>query len=76
MPQVKEGVVISTKMTGCVVVKVNSKVKHPLYKKIITKSKNFKAKDEIGVKIGQKVRIIEIKPVSKEIHFKILEATK
>ena len=59
MPQVKEGVVVSNKMKKTVVVKVNMKVKHPLYKKIIVKSKKFKARDEIGVALGQKVKIAE-----------------
>ena len=73
MPQVKEGVVISNKMKKTVVVKVNMKVKHPLYKKIIVKSKKFKARDEIGVVVGQKVKIAETKPFSKDVHFKVLK---
>lgn len=75
MPQVKEGVVVSNKMKKTVVVKVNMKVKHPLYKKIIVKSKKFKARDEIGVTVGQKVKIAETKPFSKGVHFKILKGT-
>ena len=75
MPQVKEGVVVSAKMKKTVVVKVNMKVKHPLYKKIIVKSKKFKARDEIGVALGQKVKIAETKPFSKGVHFKILKGT-
>ena len=75
MPQIKEGVVVSNKMKKTVVVKVNMKVKHPLYKKIIVKSKKFKARDEIGVALGQKVKIAETKPFSKGVHFKILEGT-
>ena len=75
MPQVKEGVVVSNKMKKTVVVKVNMKVKHPLYKKIIVKSKKFKARDEIGVALGQKVKIVETKPFSKDVHFKILKGT-
>jgi len=75
MPQVKEGVVVSNKMKKTVVVKVNMKVKHPLYKKIIVKSKKFKARDEIGVALGQKVKIAETKPFSKDVHFKVLKGT-
>ena len=75
MPQVKEGVVVSNKMKKTVVVKVNMKVRHPLYKKIIVKSKKFKARDEIGVALGQKVKIVETKPFSKDVHFKILKGT-
>ncbi len=73
MPQVKTGTVISNKMVGTVVVKVASRVKHPLYKKMVTKSKNFKAYDPIGAKIGQKVKIIETRPISGDVHFEVLE---
>lgn len=73
MPQVKVGTVISNKMEKTAVIKVVHKVKHPLYKKQITKNKKFKAHDELGVKVGQKVKIIETRPISGDIHFKVLE---
>lgn len=73
MPQIKEGTVISNKMKNTVVVKVDSTIKHPLYKKLIARSKKIKAHDEIGVKIGQKVKIIESKPISGDVHFKVME---
>ena len=73
MPQIKEGTVISNKMNNTVVVKVNSTIKHPLYKKLIARSKKIKAHDEIGVRIGQKVKIIESKPISGQVHFKVME---
>lgn len=73
MPQVKTGVVVSDKMQKTVVVKVVSRVKHPLYKKIITKVKKFKAHDEIGVKVGQTVKIVETRPIGKDVHFKVAE---
>ena len=73
MPQIKEGTVISNKMKNTVVVKVDNTIKHPLYKKLITRSKKIKAHDEIGVKIGQKVKIIESKPISGDVHFKVVE---
>lgn len=75
MPQIKTGIVVSSKMQKTVVVKVSTKVKHRLYKKLITKTKKFKAHDEIGVKIGQKVKITETKPISKDIHFKVMEVS-
>ena len=73
MPQIKEGTVISNKMKNTVVVKVDNTIKHPLYKKLITRSKKIKAHDEIEVKIGQKVKIIESKPISGQVHFKVME---
>ncbi len=76
MLQVKTGTVVSNKMAKTVVVKVVTKVKHPFYKKVITKSKNFKAHDELGAKLNDKVKIIETKPISKDTHFKVLEVIK
>lgn len=74
--KIKTGIVTSNKMEKTVVVKIVLKVKHPLYKKLITKSKNIKAHDELGVQIGDKVKIIETKPISKTVHFKTTEIVK
>ncbi len=76
MAQIKVGLVESTKMQKTVVVKVKSLVKHPLYKKLIKRSKKIKAHDEIGVNIGDKVKIVETKPISKDVNFKVLEVVK
>ncbi len=73
MQQIKVGIVISDKMNKSAVVKVTYKVKHPFYKKIITRSKNFKAGNEIGAKTGQTVKLSETKPISKSIHYQITE---
>lgn len=69
----KVGVVTSVKMTKTAVVKVQKFLKHPLYKKQIKKTTKFKAHDELGVKVGQKVKIVETKPISKDVHFKVTE---
>lgn len=76
MAQTKIGTVISNKMQKTVIVKVVSKVKHPFYKKIITQTRTFKAHDQLSTQIGQKVKITETKPVSKDVHFKVLEVLK
>ena len=69
------GVVVSDKMNKTVVVKVDRFVKHPKYKKYISISKKYKAHDEKNkFKIGDKVEIREIKPMSKEKHFAVIEA--
>ncbi len=73
MPQVKLGTVVSAKMQKTVVVEVEMRKKHPLYKKIIKRSKKIKAHDELGAKSGQKVKIAETKPFSKNVHFKVVE---
>lgn len=76
MAKILTGTVASTKMQKTVVVKVNTKIKHPLYKKLINRTRKHKAYDEIGVQIGQKVKIVETKPISKTVSFKVLEVVK
>ena len=71
--QTKLGVVSSTKMNKVAVVKVTYKVKHPFYKKIITTSRNFKAQNDLGAQVGQKVKLTETRPISKHVFFKISE---
>ena len=76
MPQIKTGTVVSNKMKNTLVVKVVSQRRHPLYKKLITKTKKFKVHDETDIKVGQKVKIIESKPISKGKHFRVLEVSR
>ena len=66
------GKVVSTKMNKTAVVAVERFISHPLYKKRIKKVKKFKAHDEIGVSIGEKVQISSVRPISKEKYFKIV----
>jgi small subunit ribosomal protein S17 len=62
----KLGEVVSTKMAKTIVVTVSRRVPHPLYKRIVTKRKKFYAHDETGdAKMGDIVRIIESRPLSK-----------
>jgi len=62
----KIGQVVSTKMSKTIVVEVSRRVPHPLYKRIIGKRKKFYAHDEEGrAKMGDIVRIIECRPLSK-----------
>ena len=62
----KVGQVVSTKMAKTIVVEVSRRVPHPLYKRIISKRKRFYAHDEQGqAKMGDVVRIIESRPLSK-----------
>jgi small subunit ribosomal protein S17 len=62
----KIGQVVSTKMAKTIVVEVTHRVPHPLYKRIITKRKKFYAHDEQGTaKLGDTVRIVECRPLSK-----------
>lgn len=71
-PKTLAGVVVSDKMDKTVVVKVNRYVKHPKYQKFYTISKKYKAHDETNSKkIGDKVEIVETKPISKDKTFKV-----
>ena len=67
MPKrILSGTVISSNSNKTIVVKVTRRVKHKLYKKIISLSKNYHAHDEDNnFKVGDIVRIIESKPISK-----------
>ena len=61
------GLVVSDKMDKTIVVKITTKVLHPLYKKYVTKSVKYKAHDENNdAKTGDTVTIIECRPISKE----------
>ncbi len=67
------GMVVSDKMTKTVVVKVDSRKRHPKYKKAYTVSKRFKAHDEKGeYHTGDKVVIEAIRPMSKDKKFKVI----
>jgi len=71
------GVVVSNKMDKTVVVKIEYKILHPLYKKYIKKSKKFKAHDENNeCNIGDTVKIVETRPLSKEKFFMLTEIVK
>jgi small subunit ribosomal protein S17 len=62
----KIGSVVSDRMAKTIVVEVTRRVPHPVYKRIVTKRKKFYAHDEQGTaKVGDVVRIIEARPMSK-----------
>ena len=69
----KIGVVASDKMTKTVTVRVDRLVKHPVYRKYIKKRKKFMAHDEMGAKIGDKVRIVETRPMSARKRWRVVE---
>ncbi|HIU83501.1 MAG TPA: 30S ribosomal protein S17 [Candidatus Faecicola pullistercoris] len=61
------GIVVSDKMDKTIVVAIEQRVKHPLYKKIIKRTKKLKAHDELNeCGIGDKVLVIETRPLSKD----------
>ena len=74
------GVVVSDKMDKTIVVAVKDSVQHPLYKKILKRTKKFKAHDENNeAGIGDRVEIMETRKISKHVNcrlVKILEKAK
>lgn len=59
------GVVTSDKMDKTVVVEFTRTYRHPLYKKVVSNKKRVMAHDDLGCKIGDEVRIIESRPLSR-----------
>ncbi|MGB6873049.1 MAG: 30S ribosomal protein S17 [Dehalococcoidia bacterium] len=72
--KVREGLVVSDKMDKTVVVAVKTRKVHPLYKKAVRGTKKYKAHDENNAcKIGDKVKIVETRPLSKEKNWRVAE---
>ena len=70
----RTGIVVSDKMDKTVVVAVRTKVRHPLYGKMVNKTTKFKAHDENNdCGIGDTVRIMETRPLSKDKRWRLVE---
>lgn len=69
--KIKEGVIVSNKMNKTVTVKVERTLLHPKYGKVMTRSKKYYAHTEEKLNEGQKVRIIESRPLSKLKRWKV-----
>ena len=77
MKKIFEGVVVSVKMEKTAIVSITRKFPHPLYKKLIKRSNKIVADvSTFEPKIGDRVKIVETKPISKTKHFKIMEVIK
>jgi small subunit ribosomal protein S17 len=67
------GMVVSDKMDKTIVVAINNDIKHPLYKKTITKTKKVKVHDENNeCGVGDQVMIAETRPISKDKHWRLV----
>jgi small subunit ribosomal protein S17 len=77
MPRrILQGTVVSNATDKTIVVRVESNIKHPVYKKYITRSKRYSAHDpENKCNVGDSVRIIECKPISKTKKWHVVEDT-
>ena len=68
------GVVVSDKMDKTITVEIRNRVKHPLYGKIMNRTEKFKAHDEQNeAGIGDTVRIMETRPLSKDKRWRLVE---
>ena len=72
--KVRQGTVVSDKMDKTVVVSVERRTTHPLYRKIISRSERYHVHDETNdLKIGDRVRIVETRPLSKTKRWRVLD---
>jgi small subunit ribosomal protein S17 len=72
--KVREGLVVSDKMEKTVVVEVEDRVKHALYGKVLRRSSKLKAHDENNeAGIGDRVRVMETRPLSKTKRWRVVE---
>ena len=69
----RTGVVTSDKMTKTVSVVMERRFAHPVYGKQITRSKSVKARNEVGAKTGDTVRIMETRPLAKTVNWRVVE---
>ncbi|MEG0998364.1 MAG: 30S ribosomal protein S17 [Clostridiales bacterium] len=74
--KVRIGQVVSDKMDKTIVVRVETKIRHPLYGKIVKTSKKYKAHDENNeARIGDLVKMMETRPMSKDKRWRLIEIT-
>ncbi len=69
----RTGVVTSDKMTKTVSVVMERRFAHPVYGKQITRSKSVKARNDVGAKTGDTVRIMETRPLAKTVSWRVIE---
>jgi small subunit ribosomal protein S17 len=70
----RTGLVVSDKMDKTVVVAIERRVPHPIYGKMITRTKRLKSHDEENsAKVGDTVRIVETRPLSKDKRWRLVE---
>jgi len=75
--KVRIGTVVSNKMQKTIVVAVEDKFRHPLYGKIVKRTKKYKVHDENNIcNVGDVVKIMETRPLSKEKRWRLVEVIK
>ena len=75
--KVLQGVVVSDAMEKTCVVLVERTVQHPLYKRTVKKSKKYKVHDEVNTcQVGDHIRLVECKPISKDKCWRLLDVVR
>ena len=70
----RQGVVVSDKMDKTIVVRIDRRTTHPLYRKTVTRSSKLHAHDETNdVRVGDTVRIVETRPLSKSKRWRVVD---
>ena len=69
----RQGIVVSNKMELTVVVKVERRVQHPLYGKVVIRTEKFKAHDLLNCDEGDRVEIMETRPISKDKRWRVTQ---
>jgi small subunit ribosomal protein S17 len=71
--KVRQGIVVSNKMAKTVVIKIERRVQHPLYGKVVLRTNKFKAHDIIGCDEGDLVEIMETRPISRDKRWRVTQ---
>ena len=71
--KVRQGIVVSNKMEKTVTVKIERRVQHPLYGKVVLRTEKFKAHDIVGCDEGDRVEIMETRPLSKDKRWRVTQ---
>ncbi|HET9275133.1 MAG TPA: 30S ribosomal protein S17 [Gemmatimonadales bacterium] len=69
----RTGVVSSDKMTKTVTVVLSRRYAHPMYGKQMTRTKGVKARNEVGARVGDTVRIMETRPLAKTVRWRVTD---
>lgn len=71
--KLRQGVVTSDKMTRTVTVAIVRRFAHPIYGKQVTRTTTCKARNDLGAKAGDTVRIMETRPIAKTVRWRVVE---
>jgi small subunit ribosomal protein S17 len=71
--KVRTGLVTSDKMEKTVTVEIVRRYAHPVYNKQVTRTKKFKARNDLGARAGDTVRIMETRPIAKTVRWRVTD---